>query len=261
MKIALASPAFPKNISAGLQQLQSMVADAAAQQAKIICFPESYLPGYPSAEFVVEKSTPQNMQAALNKACTIAKQHNIAIILPMDWYENNSYLNVAFVISEEGKILGYQTKNQLDPSEDNHWVAGTHRQVFEIAGLTFGISICHEGFRYPETVRWAARNGAQVVFHPHFAGSNLQGPQLSVWAAPSNPYYEKAMMVRALENTIYFASCNYTTSFPESASSIIAPDGSCIAYQPYAKEGVLVAAIDLKLATGLLAKRLRNDLY
>jgi len=27
--------------------------------------------------------------------------------------------------------------------------------------------ICHEGWRYPETVRWAVRRGAQVVFHPH----------------------------------------------------------------------------------------------
>jgi hypothetical protein len=26
----------------------------------------------------------------------------------------------------------------------------------------FGVAICHEGWRYPETVRWAARRGAQV---------------------------------------------------------------------------------------------------
>ena len=29
--------------------------------------------------------------------------------------------------------------------------------------LTFGVAICHEGWRYPETVRWAARRGAHVV--------------------------------------------------------------------------------------------------
>jgi predicted amidohydrolase len=33
--------------------------------------------------------------------------------------------------------------------------------------LTFSVVICHEGFRYPETVRWAVRRGAQLVFHPH----------------------------------------------------------------------------------------------
>lgn len=34
--------------------------------------------------------------------------------------------------------------------------------------MTFGVVICHEGWRYPETVRWAARHGAHAVFHPHF---------------------------------------------------------------------------------------------
>ena len=29
------------------------------------------------------------------------------------------------------------------------------------------LGMMHEGRRYPETVRWAARRGAQVVFHPH----------------------------------------------------------------------------------------------
>jgi predicted amidohydrolase len=39
--------------------------------------------------------------------------------------------------------------------------------MFQAGPLTFGIVICHEGWRYPETVRWAARRGAHVVFHPH----------------------------------------------------------------------------------------------
>ncbi|MEP6846568.1 MAG: carbon-nitrogen hydrolase family protein [Panacibacter sp.] len=261
MKIALASPEFPHSIPHGLQQLELHAKDAAAQQAQIICFPESYIPGYPSEEFSVEKSTPENMQAALEQACGIAKKYSIAIILPMDWYVAESMLNVAFVISDKGEVLGYQSKNQLDPTEDNIWVAGTQRHLFEVHGVKFGITICHEGFRYPESVRWAARQGAAIVFHPHFTGSNLSGPQLKEWGNKHNPYYEKAMMMRAMENTIYFASCNYATKFQESASSVIAPDGTCIAHQEYGKPGVIVADIDPSVATGLLAKRFKQELY
>jgi predicted amidohydrolase len=76
-----------------------------------------------------------------------------------------------------------------------------------------------------------------------------------------NPYYEKALMMRALENTIYFAGSNYTTRFPESASAVIAPDGTCLAYQAYGVPGVLVADIDLEKATGHLAKRFKPELY
>lgn len=68
-------------------------------------------------------------------------------------------------------------------------------------------------------------------------------------------------MVRALENTIYFASCNYASDYPESASAVIAPDGTCIAHGRYRQIGVLVVDIYPELATGFLAKRLKNELY
>ena len=33
------------------------------------------------------------------------------------------------------------------------------------------------------------------------------------------------------------------------------PDGTLLSYQPYGKEGLLIADLDLGLATGLLASR------
>ena len=261
MKIALASPPFPNSISDGLAQIEKLVKEAAAQESEIICFPESYIPGYPAKEFEVEKSTPENLQAALDKACVIAKENSIAIILPMDWYRQEDLLNVAFVISNKGEVLGYQSKNQLDPTEDNIWIPGNERKVFEVNGLKFGITICHEGFRYPESVRWSAIHGAVIVFHPQLTGSNVNGVQLTEWGNKNNPYYEKAIMMRALENTIYFASVNYATKFQESSTSLITPDGTCIAHQPYGEVGVVIAEIDPAIATGLLAKRFNAELY
>lgn len=261
MKIALASPPFPGSINSALLQLEILTEQAAAQQAVIICFPETYIPGYPMPGFEPEQGSPEKMEAALKKVCEIAAQNNIAIIIPMDLYAPEGMYNVAYVISAQGKVLGYQTKNQLDPSEDKTWLPGTERRLFEVNGLKFGITICHEGFRYPESVRWAARNGAHVVFHPHFAGSDTAGTTPTEWGSMSNTYYEKAMMMRALENTIYFASVNNAIRYPDSASSVIAPDGSCLGYQQYGVPGVLVVDIDLSLATGYLAKRFKPALY
>lgn len=261
MKIALASPALTKTISEGLIQLENLAKEAAEQKAAIVCFPESFIPGYPTTENKVEKATADDLQNALQKACAIAAKNSITIVLPMDWYEGDKCLNVAFVISAKGEVLGYQSKNQLDPTEDNIWSAGTTRQLFEVDNVKFGITICHEGFRYPESVRWAARQGASIVFHPQFTGSNVIGPQLSEWGNNNNPYYEKAIMMRAMENTIYFASVNYATKFQESATSLIAPDGTCIIHQEYGKPGIVVAEIDPSLATGLLAIRFKPGLY
>ena len=261
MKIALASPLYPKSIEDGIAQLQTLVKDAAQQKASIICFPETYIQGYPLDLDNAKRATPGMLETALSNACALAKENSIAIILPMDWYEDEAFLNVAFVISAEGEVLGYQSKVQLDPSEDNLWIAGKGRKLFEVQELKFGIAICHEGFRYPETVRWAAREGAAIVFHPHFTGSDIEGVELKEWCHVNNPYYEKAMMMRALENTIYFASINYATKYQESATSLIAPDGKCIMHQQYGKAGVIVTDIDTVKATGLLAKRFKAELY
>ena len=258
MKIAVASPPYPKSIDEGVHWVEKLVKDAAAQQAEIICFPESYIPGYPGIEpGVVPERDAAKLQAALDSVCKIAAANKIAVILPMDWHHEGRILNVAQVISNTGQVLGYQTKNQLDPTEDELWAAGTERSLFEVNGIKFGITICHEGFRYPESVRWAAMRGAQIVFHPNCTGSNIQGPQPTEWGAKENPYYEKAQMLRAMENTIYFASSNYSFQYPESASAVIGPDGSCIAYQAYTQAGVAVAETDPAQATGLLAKRFK----
>lgn len=261
MKIALATPPIPASIDDCLHWIEKLSGEAAKGSAKIICFPETFLPGYPGDEFTVEERSPEKLQSALDKTCDIAANHKIAIILPMDLYTPEGLLNVAVVIDATGAILGYQTKNQLDPSEEHIWIPGTEREIFEVDGVKFGITICHEGFRYPESTRWAARNGAAIVFHPNFTGSNKSGNKPVEWGDKDSPYYEKATMLRAMENTIYFASVNYCFDFPDSASSVVDPDGECIGYQPYGTPGVLITEIDTAKATALLAKRFKPDLY
>jgi apolipoprotein N-acyltransferase len=67
--------------------------------------------------------------------------------------------------------------------------------------------------------------------------------------------------MRSIENAIYFASVNYGVRFQESATSLIAPSGQLQAYLPYGQEGVLVQAIKVEEATGLLAQRFAPERY
>jgi hypothetical protein len=69
------------------------------------------------------------------------------------------------------------------------------------------------------------------------------------------------MLMRSIENTIYFASVNYALRYPESATSLIEPSGTCQAFLPYGQEGALVVDVDLEKATGLLAKRYAPERY
>jgi predicted amidohydrolase len=131
----------------------------------------------------------------------------VAVILGTERITDCGLQISACVIDPDGAIAGWQDKTQIDPSEEDTYPAlGTERRLFSVGSLTFGVVICHEGFRYPETVRWAVRRGAQVVFH---------------------------------------------------TSAIVRPDGTLQRYQPYGQEGLLVADLDLRTATGLLASRCR----
>jgi len=161
----------------------------------------------------------------------------------------------ALVVGRDGKILGFQDKVQLDPSEDGPYTPGSGRRVFQSGPLTFGVSICHEGWRYPETVRWPARHGAQVVFHPHFHPAEPGGYRPTRFADPANTFHEKAALCRAAENTCFFATVNFASEGSPTTSAVVSPDGTLLSYQPYGKAGLLLADVDLSEATRLLASR------
>jgi N-carbamoylputrescine amidase len=259
--IALASPRIASTIDEGLDKIKELLSEASAQGAEIVCFPEAYVPGLRGQDFEVFPFDQFQQERALKSVAQWSRTYGVATILGMERIVSTGRQIAAFVIDAMGQLQGCQTKNQLDPSEDKFYVSGETRQIFEVNGTKFGVVICHEGWRYPETVRWAAVRGAKIVFHPHHTGSDQEGVRLTEWGAAGAPYYEKAMMCRSIENTIYFASVNYALRFQESATSLIAPSGRCQAYLPYGQEGVLVQTIDAKEATGLIAARYSPERY
>jgi predicted amidohydrolase len=260
MIVALASPCIASSLDEGLDKIKRS-SKASAQGAEIVCFPEAYLPDLRGQDFDVLPFDQRQQERVLHAVAQSARTYAVATILGMERVTEAGRQIATFVIDAQGHIQGYQTKNQLDPTEDQFYVPGNTRRLFKIKGIKFGVVICHEGWRYPATVRWAAVRGAKIVFHPHHTGSDQEGVRLTEWGAASGPYYEKAMMMRSMENTIYFASVNYALRFQESATSLIAPSGRCQAYLPYGQEGILVQAINVEEATGLLATRYAPERY
>jgi predicted amidohydrolase len=96
--------------------------------------------------------------------------------------------------------------------------------------------------------------GAQVVFVPHYVVTD-DGSLSSVWCDARNPYNEKALLCRALENTVYVAGANTAGRDQGAATGIIDPNGKLVASLPYGPPGVVAADIDLRAADGRLARR------
>jgi predicted amidohydrolase len=157
-------------------------------------------------------------------------------------------------LGADGTRLGEQAKTQIDPSEERWYAPGTGRGVFQVDGLTFGVAICHEAFRYPEISRSLVLDGAQVIFVPHFVITD-DGSLPTRWCDASNPYNEKALLMRALENTVYVATSNVAGPDQGSLTCIIAPDGTLVASVDYGQVGVIAATIELDRADRRLALR------
>ena len=256
MKIALANIRFARTPRESVELAEHAIDQASAEDAAVICFPECYVPGLRGVGKDVAPPDAAFLDRAFSAITKAAHAAKIAVVLGAERIVDNTLRATVLVVTPEG--AAFQDKVQLDPSEDAIYTPGSGRQVFSVGELRFGVAICHEGWRYPETVRWAATRGAQLVFVPHFTAAEKGSFQPTEYADPANTFHEKALLCRAAENTCYVASVNYASPGSPTTSALALPDGTLQCYQPYGVEGLLLADIDLSLATGLLAKRLRN---
>lgn len=254
-RIALANVRFPADLADSIQIATGAIQGAARAGAAIVCFPECFLPGYRGAGKNVAPPSSDLLERAWSEVAREAANSRISVVLGTERLVHGSLVATALAIDADGRFLGFQDKVQIDPSEEGTYAPGTERQLFRSGPLTFGVVICHEGWRYPETVRWAAKRGAQLVFHPHFHEAGPGSFRPTAFADPRNTFHEKAALCRAAENTCYFATVNYASDGSPTTSAIVSPDGTVLGVQPYGVEGLLVGDLDLDSATGLLASR------
>jgi predicted amidohydrolase len=255
VRIAVANIRFPPTPEDSIALASNAIRHAALERGDTICFPECYVPGYRGFGRVIADPDPTFLERAWATIAATAAESNVGVVLGTERLVGDALRISALVINRDGSVAGFQDKVQLDPSEDKTYTPGVERHLFQAGPVKFGIAICHEGFRYPETVRWAAHRGAHIVFHPHLSEAEHDDYRPSSYADPSNSFHEKSILCRASENTCFVVTANCSSDRSPTTSAVVKPDGTLLSYQPYSKEGLLVAEIDLAEATGFLASR------
>jgi predicted amidohydrolase len=254
IRVAVASTPLTTTFEEAVPAAIAAVEEAGRLGARIVCLPEAGLPGHRSQLPPVPDVPGAALDDALNRVAAAARSAGVVAIVGAERPTERGREITSVVLGADGSRLGVQAKTQIDPSEEPHYVPGTGRRVFTAAGVTFGIAICHEAFRYPEISRSLVLGGAQVIFVPHFVTTD-DGLLPTRWCDAANPYNEKALMCRALENTVFVATSNVAGPDQGSATCIIAPDGELVARMAYGPVGVVAADVDLERATRLLALR------
>lgn len=258
VRVALANLAFPASPDASVEATCAAIAEAGRAGADLICFPECFVPGYRALGAPVPPADPRWLAAAHERVAECAGQAGVTVVLGTERFVEGSLRITALVAGPDGRLLGWQDKVQLDPTEDHLYQPGADRSVFTVGSLTFGVVICHEGFRYPETVREVVRQGARLVLHPHYSEPEPGAVRPAPYADPRSSFHEAAALCRAAENTCWYATVNCATDGAATTSAVVRPDGTLLAWQARGEAGLLVADLDPELATRALALRLRG---
>jgi predicted amidohydrolase len=258
IRIAVASTPLTATLEEAVPAAIAAVEEAGRLGASIVCLPETCVPGHRVQRRRVPDLAQAELDEALDEIAAAAGRARVGAVVGTERRTAAGREIVSVVVDADGTRLGEQAKTQIDPTEEPHYVVGAGRRVFTVAGLRFGIAICHEGFRYPEVVRALVLGGARVVFAPHYVTTD-DGSLPSRWCDAGSPYNEKALLCRALENTVYVAAANVAGPDQGSKTGIIAPDGTLVAGLDYGPVGVVAADLDLTLADRRLALRWAPD--
>ena len=240
----------PAHLEETLQRYENLSRQAPA--AALLVWPESATPFFY-----------QSGGAAAERVRQLARQGRQTLLFGSPAYDNASdgrrrYLNSAFAIDSEGRLLGRSDKVHLVPFGEyvplarlltfvdklaegiGDFMPGQMRPL-PLAGVAGGVLICYEAI-FPELARQQVAQGAQLLV-------NLTN---DAWfGRTAAPWQHLAMArLRAIENRRYLVR-----SANSGISAIIDPAGRLLAHSPLfvatSVEGVVYGRTDLSLYSRL----------
>jgi predicted amidohydrolase len=268
-----ASPVLPMNKQATTEKICDLLQEAGKNGAKLVVFPETFLPMYPNWSVDLENPTewPRNLMNLTKEAVEIpgpeiariaevARQVRTYVVLGVNEkvrpYDGMLY-NTQVFIGDDGRLLGRRRKLLPSNREKVFWHRGDGvdlRAVYETGIGRIGGLICYEHLQ------------------PLFKYSLIaQGEQIHCAVWPGWPNYpngrsnvqviDAAMRAYALEGQCFVVAASMYVS-PEDGqkagfgnaswtffggSGILNPSGEYIAGPSYNKEEILYGEIDLDL--------------
>lgn len=272
-----------KSVEKNIAHAEELVRQAAAKGAEIVLLPELFERPYFCQERryeYYEYAQTAEENPAVRHFSRVAAE--LGIVIPVSFYEkevNNTYNSVA-VLDADGKNLGVYRKTHIP---DDHYYqekfyftpGDTGFKAFKTRYGTIGVGICWDQW-FPETARFMAVKGAELLFYPTAIGSE---PILSV---DSMPHWRRCMQGHSASNLMPViaanrvgleevepceANGNQKSALKFYGSSFITDGaGEVIEFMDRDSEGVITAEFDLdelereRFSWGLFRDR-RPEMY
>jgi nitrilase len=255
-----------------LEKLAATAADAAAQGAQLVLFPETFVPAYPSSRWVraLAAGGGKDAWARLARASVtvpsadteamgaVAKQHGLILAVGVNELDRATLYNALLVFSPEGELVLRHRKLMPTNHERMVWGLGdgSGLETIQTALGRVGGLICWENFM-PLARAALYESGIDIYLAP---------------TADDTEGWHDSIRHIAREARAFVLSCcvfQRASSYPDDVaiadgpdllgrggSAIVAPNGEYLAGPLWDEEGLLVADLDPDL---LFAERQRFD--
>lgn len=236
---------WAKSLERNLDRTLHYAREAAREGSRVVVFPETNLTGYYYPD--VLRLTPAQVADALEETCRAARENNIWMIAGALRHTSNKFLNIAYVISPEGRITYEYAKVHMAGRDEQKYCRGGNKlALFEIDGILCTMVICRDG-RHPELYRIPAMAGAQILFQPSCSSDEIEAV---IWKRTSG----RAQQPVGPNSKIFHCVANTVGQSPDGKQSssgmsfIREPSGMPLAEASWYQEEMITAVLDLSRA-------------
>ena len=209
VKVAAVQMRCTRDVNMNIANAEKLVREAAADGAQIILLPELFERQYFCQERQYEYyefAKPVEENDAVKHFAKVAEE--LKVVLPISFYEKDGkrLFNTVAILDADGTNLGIYRKTHIP---DDHYYqekfyftpGDTGFKAFKTRYGTIGVGICWDQW-FPETARFMAVKGAELLFYPTAIGSE---PILSV---DSMPHWRRCMQGHSASNLMPVIAAN-----------------------------------------------------
>ncbi|MBV9541209.1 MAG: NAD+ synthase, partial [Alphaproteobacteria bacterium] len=157
------------DIHGNLTKAREARADAAAQKADVVLFPELFIVGYPPEDLVLKPALQADAMEAVEKLAKDTADSGPAVLIGSPWVEHDKLYNACLYL-DGGKVAGKTFKVDLPNygvfDEKRVFAQGPMPGPFNIRGVRVGVPIC-EDIWTPDVVECLTETGAEILLVPN----------------------------------------------------------------------------------------------
>jgi len=250
MRLALAQiNAVVGDLDGNRERILSRLADARAEGAEVVLFPELAVTGYPPEDLLLR---PAFVRAAEESLRAIASEcTGLTALVGTPWFDRDLFN--ACAVCSGGEVKGLYRKRYLPNygvfDEDRYFAPGRELLLLRLGATLVGPTICEDIWQPGPPATDLALAGAELLV-------NLSASPYHVGKAEER---EEMLVTRARDNSAYLAFCNLVGGQDEllfdGHSVVLDDEGEVLARAPGFEEALLVVDLDPGEAIG---RRLRD---